>query len=149
MDSTLREQLIQIMLRIKRTTHFSSPGNLHTGEMMVLRRIGTARCSPETPMYVSGIHRDLHFSKPAISQILNSLEKKGYVMREIDADDRRKITVTLTEKGKHLCEQAQTRTDNLLDEIILRMGEEDMKQLMSLFTRLADIIEAIKAETDL
>lgn len=36
----------------------------------------------------------------AVSQIATRLEKKGYILRRQDANDRRQIVVALTEKGK-------------------------------------------------
>jgi CRP-like cAMP-binding protein len=40
------------------------------------------------------MHEALAVSRAAVSQMLGSLEKRGYIRREIDRDNRRKIIIT-------------------------------------------------------
>nr|WP_162306303.1 MarR family transcriptional regulator [Brevibacillus laterosporus] len=41
---------------------------------------GNTSC-PDKKVYVSDIQSNLYITKPAVSQMLNTLEKKGYVIR--------------------------------------------------------------------
>lgn len=40
----------------------------------------------------------------AVTQMVTRLEKKGYVIRSRSSKDKRQTTISLTEKGKRLCE---------------------------------------------
>jgi DNA-binding MarR family transcriptional regulator len=97
-------------------------------------------------VFVSDLQKMHNITKPAISQMLNGLEHKGYISREMDKDDRRKVSVTLTDKGKAMLEETKKFADKTLDETIERFGEDNIRQLISLFNRLIDISNEIKEE---
>lgn len=46
------------------------------------------------------IVRELRVSKQAAGQLVDALVLRGYLERQIDPEDRRKLTVTLTERGR-------------------------------------------------
>src|SRR5271170_4737621 len=43
--------------------------------------------------------RELGVSKQAASQLIDTLVLRGYLEREVDAEDRRRMTIELTERG--------------------------------------------------
>ncbi len=160
MDSTLKEQLIRTMMRFRKIgMPFPPDLDIRMGELMVMNGIAghfpkrmhhehneNCQFDVHRKIFVSDLQKMHHITKPAISQMLNGLEKKGYVRREMDKDDRRKITVTLTEPGKEILYKTKSYTDRMLDETIERYGEENLKQLISLFNRLIDVNDEIKKE---
>jgi DNA-binding MarR family transcriptional regulator len=147
MDRALKEQLIYAMLRFRKVG-MDIPGefDVRIGELFVLNGIAEHSIYPVKKVNVSDIHCNLHFTKPAVSQILNALEKKGYVSREIDKDDRRRIAVTLTPDGKEILSKTKEYTDQRIEKIISRFGEENTKELIRLFNLLSDISEDLKRE---
>jgi DNA-binding MarR family transcriptional regulator len=60
----------------------------------------------------------LSVSKAAASQALGGIEKKGYVKREIDRSNRRKITITLTDAGRSALENSTDALDKLVISLI-------------------------------
>ena len=44
--------------------------------------------------------RDLGVTKQAASQLVDTLVVRGYLDRHVDADDRRRMTIALTERGR-------------------------------------------------
>ena len=92
---------------------------------------------------VPKIQKKLNISKPAISYILNTLEKKKYITREIDPKDRRKVSISATPEGKAAAEQSQKKFDELWDEILTRFGEDNMRQLLRLMHDLDDLYAAM------
>ncbi len=44
--------------------------------------------------------RELGVSKQAASQLIDTLVVRGYLVREVDAEDRRRIRIELTERGR-------------------------------------------------
>jgi DNA-binding MarR family transcriptional regulator len=147
MDRALKEQLVNATLRFKRTgMMFSSGLDIHMGELIVMKAISSHISCSDRNVYVSDIQGSLYITKPAVSQLLNALEKKGYVRRRIDEDDRRKIAVTLTSKGRETLKRTTEDIDRMLGTVIVRLGEENARELIRLFTRLADIAEELKQE---
>lgn len=85
---------------------------------------------------VPKIQKKLNISKPAISYILNTLEKKKYITREIDPKDRRKVSISATLEGRAAAEQSKKKFDELWDELLTRFGEDNMRQLIGLIGEL-------------
>lgn len=46
------------------------------------------------------LSREMGISESRMSKIIDSLEKKGYIYREISKEDKRKMLFSITEKGK-------------------------------------------------
>lgn len=68
--------------------------------------------------------RDLRISKQAAGQLVDTLVMRGYLERAVDADDRRKLTVRLTERGRAAAEfQAQAR--NAVDASLRERASPD------------------------
>ena len=75
---------------------------MQMNEMVILQSIA-GTCCRECPcmnLDVPKIQKKLNISKPAISYILNTLEKKNYIIREIDPKDRRKVSISATPEGE-------------------------------------------------
>ena len=112
-------------------------------EMAILHSIA-GTCCRECPcmnLDVPKMQKKLHISKPAISYILNTLEKKNYITREIDPKDRRKVSISATPEGKTAAEESMKRYDELWSEILMQFGEENMKELIRLIQELDCLYE--------
>ena len=80
-------------------------------------------------------------SKPAVSQMLNSLDKKRYIERKITKEDRRMVYISLTQKGREKLKDATERFIGGFDKIICELGSEDTETLIKLLNKLCYIIE--------
>lgn len=142
MDSGLREVFITTVVRFKRADIQNIPNTcLQPNELLIISRAANGCACTRNGFHVSRIHQDLHISKPAVSQALNSLEKKGYIVRSIDPDDRRKITVMVTTSGAAELETAKRYYDEVLGEILNRFGIENTETLLTLLDHLMEILE--------
>lgn len=73
--------------------------------------------------------RQLGVSKQAVSQLLDTLELRGYLDRHPDATDRRRMVIELTERGRaaaEAIEQANTAMDGRVVELI---GDDGLRVL--------------------
>lgn len=95
---------------------------------------------------VPKMQKKLHISKPAISYILNTLEKKNYITREIDPKDRRKVSISATPEGRAAAEQSMKKYDEIWSEILERFGEDNMRQLIDLLTDLDDLYSVLSSD---
>ena len=145
MNVLLKEQLIVSMQRFKKVGRSFPQGiGLTMGEFFVMDRVSRDIPCSSTDISASEMHNHPHFTKPAVSQILNSLEKKGYVHREIDTNDRRRIVVTLTDIGDRALAQGKAYFNTQLDQTITQLGEENTRQLIFLVNRLTEITTKLK-----
>lgn len=147
MDSKLKDQLVFAMLRLKKVSMTFPPEfDIRMGELFLMGKIAKNTACSNQNFQVSDLSSHLFITKPAISQMLNSLEKKGYISREIDKNDRRKRAVMLTTEGQEILKQTKEYTDCKIEETIHRFGEENTRQLIALFTLLSDISENLNQE---
>ncbi len=148
MDQSLKEQLVHAMFRFRKAGMTFPPGlDIRMSELFLMNGIAENASCPDKNVSVSDIQGDLPITKPAVSQMLNALEKKGYINREIDKSDRRKIAVTLTAQGLEILKQTREFADQAMETVISRFGEGNTRHLIELITLMADISEDLKRET--
>ena len=71
---------------------------------------------------------DLRLSKQAAGQLVDTLVERGYLEREVDKEDRRKLTVGLTRRGQSAA-KVQASAVARVDEILLaRAGAKDIER---------------------
>lgn len=147
MENTLIEQLARSIFRFKKVGMTLRPElDVSMGEIIVMNGIVANSSKKNKNVSVSDIHSNEFITKPAVSQILGSLEKRGYITRTIDIVDRRKILVAITPKGTEFVKSMKEYYNNLLNDVITRFGEDNTRQLIELFNQFADISEDIKNE---
>lgn len=108
---------------------------IRPSEMGVLNII-TGTEGPHTPVMLAEL---LGVSKPMITAHITSLEKKGYVIKEPSAQDKRAYYILPTEKAADLVESAKNDLNSQLERLINGMGQEDFDTLV----RLAGIANSI------
>ena len=150
MDKELMGRFFTVMSSMKKM-EFSACANseMQLNELSVLQNI-TGHCSCYdccgTNLDVQKIQNKLQISKPAVSYILNMLEKKEYISRKIDPADRRKILVTATQKGQEAADQAIRNYIEMWKSLVNEFGEDDMRQLVELLTRLTELLMHMRNE---
>ncbi len=147
MEDDLREKFISLMTRCgKMNTMFTSQSELQMNELEILHIIsvsGTSRSDEGVNLNMQSIQERLQISKPAISYTLNTLEKKEYIVREIDPKDRRRISVHITREGVTASEVSMQRHTDMWDRIIEGFGREEMVQLTGLLSRFFAVMDSI------
>lgn len=142
MDYELREQFFTSIIHFRKLeSSLSSECEMQMNEMMILQSIAAGCCSecPCMNLDVPKMQNKLHISKPAISYILNTLEKKDYITREIDPKDRRKVSISATDKGRAAAKQSLKKYDQIWDSLFSRFGEDNMRQLIDLIRTLDEL----------
>jgi DNA-binding MarR family transcriptional regulator len=95
----------------------------------------------------SEVSSKFNVTPAAVTHILNPLEKRGYVKRSRDPDDRRSVIINLTEKGNQLAEALVRETENRLAGLVEHLGEEDTLKLIELLeSALGYLISNIPGE---
>lgn len=69
--------------------------------------------------------RELRTSKQAAGLLVDILVTRGYLERTVDKDDRRKMIVALTERGKAAAAVQAMARKQIDDDLIARVGQGD------------------------
>ena len=146
MDETLKSRFIAVLIRFKKTdVCFAADSPVSLSEFIVLGKVSNG-CGCGAGPSVSELYENLHLSKPAVSQTLNALEHRGYVVREINPHDRRRVTVSITKKGSEVLENAVRCYDGALDELFRLYGEENIRLLTRQLNRFVELYEQLRCE---
>jgi len=95
------------------------------------------------PKKMKEIAEFLSTTKSNVTNVVDSLEKRGLVVREMDPVDRRTYRVVLTEKGKKIFEEILSNFESLLKSVLEKFSEEDLKVVSEGFNRM---VEALSRE---
>ncbi|RAP73440.1 MarR family winged helix-turn-helix transcriptional regulator [Paenibacillus montanisoli] len=87
----------------------------------------------------------LHLGNSTTSGIIDRMVKAELVSRERTEEDRRAITLTLTDKGKALWE-ASDSTRIMMFQPLLRLPEEDQEQFLRIQNEILDILRQVRED---
>jgi DNA-binding MarR family transcriptional regulator len=88
---------------------------------------------------LSQIIAELRVSKQAAGQLVDALVLRGYLERATDPNDRRRLTVALTERGKAAAAVQAEARERIDAELLERMGEERVLHARMVLAALIDI----------
>jgi DNA-binding MarR family transcriptional regulator len=88
---------------------------------------------------LSGIIRELGMSKQAAGQLVDTLVLRGYLIRTPDTEDRRRMTVTLTERGRLAAEAAHGAVEDVDAALTQRVGAANVAATRATLGALAEL----------
>lgn len=122
MDYTyLAEELLLAIFAIPRAKTERLAENKVKGQGFVLSYLATVK----NRVYPKTLSDSMMVSTARIAVILNQLEEDGLIRRTPDAEDKRQVIVTLTEKGRKLAVKYHTETLESLKKLLEYLGPED------------------------
>jgi DNA-binding MarR family transcriptional regulator len=107
---------------------------------------------PENGLYVIGglamgagdvplgrLVQELRISKQAAGQLVDTLVTRGYLTREGDPVDRRKLVITLTERGRDAAAVQGVARDRIDADLHARIGDSGLRSLKRGLAALVEI----------
>jgi DNA-binding MarR family transcriptional regulator len=73
---------------------------------------------------LSQIIKELGVSKQAAGQLVDTLVARGYLDRSVDPEDRRRLTISLTDRGHAAAAAARAAVERMDAELARRVGAE-------------------------
>ena len=147
-DEKLRTDLLQTVFKFKKLANSDLQMRLVDGkrgislaEFMLLSAVDGNSAGNPSNMNPSDIGRLLSVSKGAVSQMLSSLEEKGFISRALSSENRRNTLILLTPEGRDLLEDEGNGFNAKLDALIDEMGHEDIEGLIALVKKLTEVLD--------
>lgn len=91
---------------------------------------------------IKELSEHLGLAKSTISGIVDRVERDGWVKREPDAEDARKIVVQLTQKGVDVFEKIPKDREEFWRNTIGKLSEDEQKTLLELLKKLEKVMES-------
>jgi DNA-binding MarR family transcriptional regulator len=83
--------------------------------------------------------KELRISKQAAGQLVDTLVTRGYLERSMDKDDRRKLTVALTERGRAAAATQAAAREKVDAELLASVGQQDLSRTRRTLAVLCDL----------
>jgi DNA-binding MarR family transcriptional regulator len=91
---------------------------------------------------------ELGVSKQAAGQLVDTLVIRGYLDRSPDTEDRRRMTVTLTDRGRVAASAARSAAERVDAALLARVGPEHVVRTRATLGALIDIGHSHAEEGD-
>lgn len=90
---------------------------------------------------LSQIVRELGMTKQAAGQLVDTLVLRGYLDRAVDSEDRRRLNITLSERGRAASAASRAAVLRLEAELARRVGDPAVAQTRATLQALIDMTE--------
>lgn len=106
-------------------------------QLVVMRTISVHR-----DITVGGVARQVSLSQATVTNIIDRLESRGLVQRLRSSQDKRKVTVSITDKGQALLDQKPTFLQEKFIREFVQLQQWEQLQILSSLQRLATMMGA-------
>lgn len=147
-DEKLRIELLQTIFKFKKLANsglgmrpLDGKQDISLAEFMLLRAVDNNSADSPSNVSPTDIGQFLSVTKGAVSQMLHSLEEKGFITRALSRENRRNTLVLLTPKGRELLGDEENEFNAKLDALIETIGREDIEELIAIVERLTKVLD--------
>lgn len=98
------------------------------------------------PVTATQIAKNVHLSPSTVVGVLDRLEEKGFVRRERDRNDRRRIQLYITDEGSKLAQSAPSPLQDKLTGAFSTLSESEQSTLALSLQRIVDLMEVESPE---
>ncbi|GAL97590.1 MarR family transcriptional regulator [Acetobacter tropicalis NRIC 0312] len=88
------------------------------------------------PVRQTDLARSLSLEAPSLVRLLDVLEKRGFIVREIDEDDRRSKLVSITEEGRDVAALVSRAADEVTNRLTADVSSAELEQCCHIFDRV-------------
>ena len=92
------------------------------------------------------VAKAMHLSQATITGILDRLEKRAFIERKRNLEDRRKVSIILTEKGKGIAKNAPSPLQETFARKLKELPEENRAVILTVLNQVISMMEASDLE---
>lgn len=98
------------------------------------------RLALQGPLTATELSQSLRHDAGALTRILDRLQKKGYLVREPHAQDRRALQISLTEAGRAAWSAMRACGDSAQEQIQVGISAAERAQFVDVLERILDTL---------
>ncbi|HEY5562316.1 MAG TPA: MarR family transcriptional regulator [Clostridiaceae bacterium] len=137
-ENSTSEKLLKSLINLKRLNWSKSPiPGLTPGEIRALFTLDKTCLEESNGSKVSDISRILKVAPPTVTLMITTMERKGYVKRIVDKNDRRAVSITLTKKGIEAVTIAKETFFKAMNNLVEYLGEDNSLKLAELLSQVS------------
>ena len=88
------------------------------------------------PLRMSDVAREVGLSASSVTGLFDRLEAEGYIERRRSREDRREVSVVLTERARGMLEEANAQIVREVERLFAPLSDEDLETITRLIAKL-------------
>lgn len=146
-DAMMIREAVQLFIQTNHAHHgeverLAASLGIHHNQHRMLMCIMRMQGEPSQRQLAS----EMGISPAAVTTILKSLEKEGYVTRCATDEDNRRNRVAITEKGRSKLDEAHVIFDRVDQAMFRGMSESEIRTLQGLLSRMKNNLQEMADE---
>ena len=101
---------------------------------------GISALDPEERVCGNDLSRKMNLSPSRASRVIDKLVKNGFLVREGDAEDRRRCTISLAKKGLMVKNKIEMIKRDCENKVMAGLTEREMKYFTSSIKKINEIL---------
>lgn len=93
------------------------------------------------PIPAGEVSTEMHITTATMTSVLDTLERKGYVRRQPDSEDRRRVLVTVTPDARAVLDRLLPELQQRLTAAMSALDDEALEGLLAALTVASDAID--------
>jgi len=134
------EPLIDLIYRLKASCVASELDIMEESGLSPAEYNGIAAVDTNEKISGSAVSQKMNLSPSRASRVVDKMVKNGYLLREIDAGDRRKCNISLAEKGMKVKTRIQQLKRKCEKRIEDELSEKEIDSFSDTLKKLINII---------
>ena len=98
------------------------------------------------PMLTGEVAVRMHITSGTVMSLLDNLERKGYIVRSSDPDDRRRVLVDITPAAQAVLDEALPSVQQVARLVTERVSIEQQQTLLAILAEIRASVAAIPVE---
>lgn len=98
------------------------------------------------PILTGEVAVGMHITSGTVTSLLDNLERKGYVVRSSDPDDRRRVLVDITPAARAILDEALPAIQQVSRQLIDRIGVRRQEALLDILDEIRQAVAEIPDE---
>jgi DNA-binding MarR family transcriptional regulator len=82
----------------------------------------------------------MHITSGTVTSLLDNLERKHYVVRSSDRDDRRRVLVDITPAAQRVLDEALPAIQQVARQVVDRIGPQRQQALLDILDEIRDAV---------
>ena len=98
------------------------------------------------PMSQQSLANNMQKDKNSVTKLVDALEKKSFIARRKNPNDKRSNIIVLTPKGERMKQEAKQFGISMLDKVLAGISEEELRNFLVTLDKLSENMSQPLAE---
>jgi DNA-binding MarR family transcriptional regulator len=136
--TTLLDELGQLLRQLTRLVGGADDGPA----MTATQRIALVELGHEGPLRLNDLAQRMGTSTPTASRAVDALEALGLITRAADPEDRRALSLGVSERGRALLDERLERAAAAFEPATASLSADERSELLALLRRMTDALRS-------